>query len=241
MKLSRKLKVLNGVTCIRVRMGITQQALAQYLGISKSLVSMVENNRRTLPFSALKRVSELEINVCEAGVLLGNQGYKLPAYEESVSEKMIREGREEINRLRLKELQFQLNHMITRHQSILAELQHLNLAINVTDSQTSAFGLRSFERGKELLLKKLNRCDQRARAKIEGKIAMLEHIIASYQPQPAEEMEDVGTGSKLVPAYINVLPKGYKVSSDNIRLTCPQISRQLFPPYYLYPPVPAPV
>ena len=48
---------------MRVALGLTQLALAEILGVSKSLISMVENDKRHLPFKALVSLGEMETAV----------------------------------------------------------------------------------------------------------------------------------------------------------------------------------
>ena len=68
MKYRKQVRILQGVTAIRIKLGLTQLALAQYLGISKSLVSMVENGHRSLPTAALIKISELEMAAADAAI-----------------------------------------------------------------------------------------------------------------------------------------------------------------------------
>ena len=56
----KKLLVLRGITAVRVKLGFTQQEFADYLDISKSLVSMVEKRKRTITAPALGRIISLE-------------------------------------------------------------------------------------------------------------------------------------------------------------------------------------
>ncbi|RYZ24025.1 MAG: XRE family transcriptional regulator, partial [Sphingobacteriales bacterium] len=100
MKMSKKLKVLAGITRIRVKLGWSQQQLACYLGISKSMISMIENGNRQIPPAAFLRLCELERLFNTRPELLGKGG-AMPVFQESADEKFIRQGREEINRLRL--------------------------------------------------------------------------------------------------------------------------------------------
>ena len=48
-------------TSIRNKFGLSQQQLAEYLGISRSVLANCERNRRSLPRSALTSLSRLEI------------------------------------------------------------------------------------------------------------------------------------------------------------------------------------
>ncbi len=60
MKAAKKQKVLDGVTKVRIHLRMTQEVLARYIGVSKSLISMVENGHRKLPADALEIIFNLE-------------------------------------------------------------------------------------------------------------------------------------------------------------------------------------
>ncbi len=53
-------KDINGFTGIRKRLGYSQQELAKQLGVGRSLLSMVELGRRSLPVAALQKLAALE-------------------------------------------------------------------------------------------------------------------------------------------------------------------------------------
>ena len=194
--------VLEGVTGIRVRMGITQETFARYLGISKSLVSMVENKRRSLPFAALTRLSELEISFQKEQA---GKAYAIPDHEETGAEKMIREGRDSINRLRLLQLQSEYDFKMANHDEIILELQQLDKAIDIVRQQGCTASLHIFEAAKTRLLKKLKPFNAKARAKIQGKIAMLQIIMAACEtslqvPPQHEIIPDIAPANTITPA-----------------------------------------
>jgi transcriptional regulator with XRE-family HTH domain len=188
MKTRKKLKLLQGITAIRVKAGITQLALAQYLGISKSLVSMVENGRRKFPLAALLKLSELELQFQQ------QQGseipFKLPAYTQSAAEASMRRLKESIKRNYLKQLQYRLKMMEELHEETLASLQYLHRM----QKDTAGITFNILELEKRKLLKRLERCDETACATIKGKITMLEMGLESYHRE-----NDI-TGKKQDPA-----------------------------------------
>ena len=60
MKGYRQLKKLQGIGATRLRLGLTQELFALELGMSRSLLSKVENRERSLPLAALAKLSEME-------------------------------------------------------------------------------------------------------------------------------------------------------------------------------------
>ncbi|RYY63834.1 MAG: XRE family transcriptional regulator [Chitinophagaceae bacterium] len=205
MKLSKQLRVLSGPTAIRIKMGLTQLALAKYLGISKSLVSMIENGNRSLPLAALLKISELEIHFAQLSASGNDAALSLPEYQESATEKTIRTSREKANELRLSQKKYELKWMAIKQQEIIQQIQQLDIAI-AFESQYGAPGDDSpLVISRKGLLKKLKHCDQQAIAKLEGKIAQLEVVIASYAVNspheiPAENSINAAAPELSVPA-----------------------------------------
>lgn len=58
----------SGLAQVRARLGLTQADMALKLGISISLAKMVEVNQRTLPFKALLKLAQIEIDLAKQTV-----------------------------------------------------------------------------------------------------------------------------------------------------------------------------
>lgn len=208
--------LLQGVTAIRVKAGLTQLALARYLGISKSLVSMVENQQRKLPLTALMKLSELEIRFREQPVT--GIPFQVPVYTESEAEVSVRNCKVTIKRCQLNQLQYQLENMEELHKLTLAAFMYLERmqVCGPVPSVTSCGN--SFDVEKKKLQKQLKRCDATARAGIRGKIAMLEIVLQSYEPeikvtdtaQAGEQVDKAQIEMKDVTSDMNVLIKANK-------------------------------
>ncbi|MBC7937965.1 MAG: helix-turn-helix transcriptional regulator [Rhizobacter sp.] len=56
-------KKMQGIGSVRLRLGLSQEVFALELGISRSTLSKVENNQRTLPTTALIKLAALEISL----------------------------------------------------------------------------------------------------------------------------------------------------------------------------------
>ncbi|MBC7936489.1 MAG: helix-turn-helix transcriptional regulator [Rhizobacter sp.] len=198
MKLSKQIRILRGVTAVRVKMQMTQLAFAHYLGISKSLVSMVENGRRSLPAAALVKITQLEMAFDTA-----RKGHAIMmpatiAINETADQQYIREGREAINRLDLARLQYRLKRMAEKYASSTNALQYLEWAMKLRAPSQESGGL---ELAKQQLMIKLRRCIEPAQAKLKGKIAMLEIILRAGKQPPQLE-------TKLVQVQQRVWPLG---------------------------------
>lgn len=181
MKYRKKMQVLRGVTALRVKLGISQFVFAQYLGVSKSLISMVENSRRHLPLAAMVKLSQLEMHFHEQGTLPAVAETDSSTGEIASLRKIARQCRENINRLRLSQLGYELQQLKATRQETLEALQHLEAMLTYAAADPNCNSLFFLQQEKRRLLKKLAGCDALAQAKMEGKIAMLEIITASYE------------------------------------------------------------
>lgn len=111
MKGYRQLKKLQGIGATRLRLGLTQELFALELGMSRSLLSKVENRERSLPLAALAKLSEMEKRLSLHPALPGGamhlerpQHASLPTADFT----MVRRAREEPQ---LKELRKKLEQM----------------------------------------------------------------------------------------------------------------------------------
>lgn len=161
MKRSKKLKILRGVTAVRVKLGLTQLALAQYLGISKSLVSMVENGHRNLSSASLAKLAGLETGI-DIEQLPGEESptdqtpLREPAQVDS-----FRNARKKINALYILELQYRLNIMNNRCTEITGSLLKLERLLQMQAGQANQVLVQQHK----LLCKKLKSCDETSQAK----------------------------------------------------------------------------
>lgn len=177
MKLSKKLKILRGVTAVRVKLGLTQLALAQYLGISKSLVSMVENGHRNLSSASLAKLAGLETGI-DIEQLTGEESptdqnpLREPAQVDS-----FRSARKKINALYILELQYRLNIMNNRCTEITGSLLKQERLLQMQAGRANQVLVQQHK----LLCKKLKSCDETARLKLRSKIVMLHLIITGKE------------------------------------------------------------
>lgn len=233
MKARKKFHLLQGITAIRVKMGITQQRLAEYLGVSKSLVSMVENGRRRFPFHAFMCLAKLEAAFQNGEIQLPDATvFKRPDQQECPYQCAIRKARERKKEIALEECRFKLMMMEMKYEELMDQLRHLR---TVQQFDPGSFDGRRLEPGIKQLMKKLKSCDIQAQAVIRGKMAMLEIIVASFEKEVTEEekMESIHTNQLIkeeiqaVPVKMNKVPAELPAGSQVIRTvtTCKSAER----------------
>lgn len=224
MKLRKQLKLLMGITAIRVQQHMTQAELALYLGVSKSLISMVENGHRSLPLSALKKLADLQIRLCKARTA-GESDVPSTVVMESPRETTMRPYRKRANRANLAYLKSSLVRMTDRYDSIQQAILQIECLLRFPAGEESVFDIKTWTRHTNQLQQRLDNCGLYAQAKLRGKIAMLETMVALDESQPEISMEngllkeDQLTGvSQLSPTAKKneLMPLGYKIKTENI-------------------------
>lgn len=197
--------LLRGVTALRVKMNVSQAVFAQWLGVSKSLISMVENGNRSLPTAALIKISELEIAweaKTQQSVILP---YTEPARPESPRRQQIRTSRENNNRRYRSILQYRLARMKESWQAVLQGFQLIELAMTSHGKDIGSPSYSALQLATLQLHQKLRRCNTQEQAKLEGKIAMTEIVIASYQPASSAPTEEITGGLLIATTHLQLL------------------------------------
>lgn len=169
------MRVLSGVTAVRVALGLTQLALAEILGVSKSLISMVENDKRRLPVKALVRLAEME-----KAVAFSRQQSRKLLLEESAAEIKKKQVTHQLRCLDLGLLQYRLKKMrasYVENCSILADLAAYMEGSERSKEKFAGFMLRQQYK---ITCARIKRNDLQQQAKLQGRIAMLEIMIAAY-------------------------------------------------------------
>jgi len=178
MKLRKKMRVLSGVTAVRVALGLTQLALAESLGVSKSLISMVENDKRKLPVKALARLVEME-----KAVAFNRQQSRKLLLDESAAEIKKKQVTHQLRCLDLGLLQYRLKKMratYVENYSILADLAAYMESSESSGSKRGKFAGFMLRQQYKITCVRIKRNDLQQQAKLQGRIAMLEIMIAAY-------------------------------------------------------------
>lgn len=215
MKASKKIKLLQGVTAIRVRLGLTQAQLAEQIKVSRSAISMLESGKRTIPTAALIRLSKLEISLMNTGFsdedLIRGLNEKEKALEKM---QMLRIAG---YRLQVGELRYKVNQMKTRFGELSEASNNLRFLLqNSTDAVQTARLRMALERVEA----KIKRCDRQAQAKLEGRMAQLEIIIAASEPEESDARitliaeDEAKATPRAIPAIQPLaIPKGYTIDA----------------------------
>jgi transcriptional regulator with XRE-family HTH domain len=190
MKMSSKMRILRGPGALRVKMGVSQEIFAQYLGIASSTVSMAELGHRPFPKRALQRLAEMEIAWAGKDPEAAEQS-SLPVEVPTAHQEFIREKKQYIRRLDLSRARYRLERMTEQYNEITEGFAHLQLAKQLHGQVEGSQQQRGLERAEMHLTAALRKCNKEQQSKIEGKIAMLEIVIAAHEPVVSAETEAV--------------------------------------------------
>jgi len=184
MKICRQYKKMQGLGALRMRLGLTQEAFALELGISRSLVSKVENKCRTLPTPALVKLAALEIKLTEAGKTAG------PAMLQSMAEEQAMKDQAALRmyclasnfRKKADRLQHQLQLLESSYGQLRLCLQNVEWLLH-SGSVTSGQGQGYLKMHRSILARKLTRCNLPMQVALRQKIALL-RAAADQQQEP---------------------------------------------------------
>ena len=164
------MRILAGVTAIRIKMQLTQTAFGQLIGVTKTMVSMVENGHRGLSALALQKLSLLELDfLAREAAVTSKPACPIPLPERE-RQTFIRETKESINRKQLQELEYELAAMKAQHADLQAATRYIGWANESNFHPGIAVVL---EAARLRLHKKLRRCSEQAQASHLAKIARL--------------------------------------------------------------------
>lgn len=188
----KKFRLLHGAGALRVKMNVSQEIFAQYLGISKSTVSMVENGHRSFPTRALVKLTEMEIAYA-SGEFNRNTSAAAPTVLQSAHEKEMLERKQHINRLDLSLVKYRLAKMTEQYTEIITGLSYIRFAQQLHGRQPGSQCCLAMERAMFTQQIKLRRCNPQRLARLEGRIAMLEVAVAGYENNGMDEMKELKT------------------------------------------------
>ena len=188
--MSSKMRILRGPGALRVKLGMSQEMFAQYLGIAPSTVSMAELGHRPFPKKALQRLSEMEIALAGKDREAAGKPTR-PVLISTAHQELIREKKQQIRRLDLSRARYRLEHMTLQYNEITGSFAQLQLAKQLHGQVEGSQQQRALERAEMYLTAALRTCNKEQQSKIEGKIAMLEIMIAAHEPVVSGELEAV--------------------------------------------------
>ena len=125
--MSSKMRILRGPGALRVKLGMSQEMFAQYLGIAPSTVSMAELGHRPFPKKALQRLTEMEIALAGKDREAAGKPTR-PVLISTAHQELIREKKQQIRRLDLSRARYRLEHMTLQYNEIKGNFAQLQLA-----------------------------------------------------------------------------------------------------------------
>ena len=176
-------RYVNILAASRAKLGLTQEQMAMQLGISKSMVKLVETNRRSLSTDKLAQVAMMEQQL---EVLQLQNKVELPASMKNIYKDAGRSFDMDLQYLghrcthRAMKLKKQLKRMEREHEALRASL--LNLEALEAFRGIASDGLaEALTLNRPKLLKKIVKCSGYAQEMTRKKIAVLQAEAALYQ------------------------------------------------------------
>jgi transcriptional regulator with XRE-family HTH domain len=194
MKASKQFRKIEGIAATRQRLGITQEDLAQHLGISPRMVGMVENRQRTLPSFALVKLASLEILLAgQASIKATQQPLPIETAENGLNDhcSSVLYYKEMKARAEASALQYKLQAMETNYQQLRVSLDHTEKMI----SSGSDFDMAYLHMHRYTLTRKVTKCSLAAQASLRHKIALLH---AAAELHKSVQREFCGGGEELM-------------------------------------------
>jgi transcriptional regulator with XRE-family HTH domain len=166
-----------GLYATRIRLGFSQEEFSRHLGISRALVGLAENRKRTLPTAALVKLAGLEILM--AGPAKPTEDLPLhpaetaPQSFDEHSEAAIH-YKEVCCRADAQLLQVKLTQMESRYKQLRTSLAQIEQLLEAqTDVEKENFGLAYLNLHRYNLCRKIQKCSLPAQAALRNKVALL--------------------------------------------------------------------
>jgi len=212
-------KYINILAASRAKLGLTQEQLAMQLGISKSLVKMVETNRRSLSTDKLAQVAKMEQQM---DLLQLQNNTELPESLKEIYSKTEASVDMSIEYLGLRcshramKLKRQLKRMEREHESMRAGLLNLE-ALQSMRPQSGKGIAENILLNRPALLKKIMKCSLNAQEMTRKKIALLHAESTLYQ---CIQPRDVYTNEKPISSPQKKTKMDYTLSLISNRADC---------------------
>lgn len=172
MKAYHQFKKQQGIARLRLKLGLTQEAFAKELGISRSMLSKAENRIRSLPTNALLKLAGLEIKYAEISNRQSNDtneegGAGLTPVTISESEMATVNAESKIEKW-----EKELEKMADSYEKLKKTLQEVDNVI-AHNSFLERFLPGSIESQRYKLIKKIHKCDPTTQQLLRKKIELL--------------------------------------------------------------------
>ncbi len=191
MKFSKQQRVLAGVTRVRIHLRMTQESFALYIGVSKSLISRVENGKRQLPVKALHKICDLEkdwhfIVEAEAATLQKKEAATAKTLDKLQQIQLYR------RQLRLQELQYEYKKMTERYGQVTTASGLVKGLLNRCGHEAGSRERTILEFQLFKLDQQLKSCCYATRVNKQNQIALLEQLLNGEQVNEQKTMSDIG-------------------------------------------------
>ncbi len=180
-KIARRIPNPNDLAQTRIKYGMSQQQLADHLGVSRSLIMMAEQNKRELPTDALLKFSALEIRYAA----LTEQSSPAPASEPDlhfwpVYRKAFRQlkDRESYCRIKSLELERKLQQLETRYAACLDFMRLAGENPGEEMGDQSPATKKRWQRQMEAITERMRTCDPLLQALLRHR---MEHLQAEAE------------------------------------------------------------
>jgi transcriptional regulator with XRE-family HTH domain len=173
----RRVNILRpaGVTATRLRLGLSQQQLADHLGISRTSIAMAEASGRKLPGNSLLKLARLEIKMAAAILPATNSeaGKKrsLPHSTIHTQSFSVREMRSE---LRMKRLSYSLEKMKAQYKQLQDQLQLVDAMLEKEAAEPINIDTAGLQVHRNGMLKQLDKCSITKQTLLKNRIELLD-------------------------------------------------------------------
>ena len=162
---------MNDLRNIRRNLGLTQQAMAEYLGVSRQMISMSESRQRSLPVPALLRLQQLTDAARTPSLAAEQRQLRSRSHTRVALRKRLRTCRLEVRRLQRK-----LQRMQRHYQKADAFVRCCEAMLDRSDSDHA-----HWKRQLRLSEHRLLACGPAAQALLEAKMAAAEAEVQALE------------------------------------------------------------
>ncbi len=176
MKAYKYYKRMQGIGAVRIVLGLTQEAMAMELGVSRSLLSKAENKTRSLPTAAMIKLAALHARMVELQKTKENDtipGAAATAAATSELSNMPVFALIKKMELQAAQLQHDLNVMIHMHGHLVQCLANVEGLLYAPQNQDAGKGLAYLKIHRAIIIRKITRCGPVMQAALRKKIALL--------------------------------------------------------------------
>lgn len=169
------IKPISALASVRTRLGLTQDQMAEQLGFSKSMVKMIETNKRFLSSDSLVKLAALEIRMA---AMPATGKAALPTclkelYDNDMKEYAGKTSMHEVDcNYKALHLERKLKKMQAEHDGLVSSLHNIESVTKIRpgseDQLNSSLWLH-----RARLLDRLSRCSPQEQAILKNRIALL--------------------------------------------------------------------